>query len=153
VRYHIDRIAVPGAPRPWGGTCTAAGRSGSRREEPPSEIKFPDTLVEILEEAASDAGSIPAASTKPNPVEARARTRTIQAAMGSSKYSALVVRAGHGDKVLHLVRQGSEAALCGVPSAHLGPDSHETVNVCDDCIQWLPKRMAVSDKFRTIPPK
>src|SRR5204863_9004662 len=65
-RRYIDRIATSGAPRPRGRTDTAAGRSGSRREEPPSETKFSDTLVEILGEAASDAGSTPAASTKPN---------------------------------------------------------------------------------------
>jgi hypothetical protein len=64
------------------------------------------------------------------------------------RYSALMIRAGHGDKVLHLVRDGAEASLCGLPRSALGPGSDATELVCEDCIEWLPKRMDASIKLR-----
>jgi len=74
---------------------------------------------------------------------------TIQPSMGF-KYFALVLRAGHGDKVLHLVRDGSEASLCGLPRSALGPGSDTTELVCETCIEWLPKRMDASLKLRKV---
>ena len=68
------------------------------------------------------------------------------------KYVALMVRAGHGDKVLHLVRNGSEASLCGLPRSALGPGSDMTELVCETCIEWLPKRMDASLKLRKVRP-
>ena len=69
------------------------------------------------------------------------------------RYSALMVRAGHGDKVLHLVREGAEASLCGLPRATLGPGSLNIEQVCETCIDWLPRRMEASGKFPRVRPK
>ncbi len=66
------------------------------------------------------------------------------------KYLALMVRAGDGHKVLHLVREGSEASLCGLPRSVLGPGSDLTELVCETCVEWLPKRMDASLKLRKV---
>jgi len=50
--------------------------------------------------------------------------------------------------VLHLVREDAEASLCGVPSAMLDSSRLSDPLVCPDCIEWLPRRMAVTGKYR-----
>src|SRR4030088_2109383 len=60
-----SRITAPEAPRLQGGTFHRGWPQGPRREGPQGEIKITNTLVEIPRDAASDAGSTPAASTKP----------------------------------------------------------------------------------------
>jgi len=50
--------------------------------------------------------------------------------------------------VLHLVRDDAEASLCGVPRAMLDSGRLADPLVCPDCIEWLPKRMAVTGKYR-----
>jgi len=50
--------------------------------------------------------------------------------------------------VLHLVREDAEASLCGVPRAMLDSGRISDPVVCPDCIEWLPKRMAVTGKYR-----
>ena len=69
-------------------------------------------------------------------------------------YRALIVRAANppGGSVLHLVRDGAEASLCGLPLATLGTGESEGGRVCPECIDWLPKRMAVTGVFER-PPK
>lgn len=66
--------------------------------------------------------------------------------MAASRYRALAEVGGGG--VLHLVREDSEAALCGVPSAMLDGGRPTDPLVCQECIEWLPKRMAVTGRFR-----
>src|SRR4030088_2626068 len=58
-----SRITAPEAPRLQGGTFQRGWPQGPRREGPQGEIKITNTLVEIPRDAASDAGSTPAAST------------------------------------------------------------------------------------------
>src|ERR1700682_4311923 len=58
-----SRITVLEAPRLQGGTFHRGWPQGPRREGPQGEIKITNTLVEIPRDAASDAGSTPAAST------------------------------------------------------------------------------------------
>src|ERR1700674_1966562 len=60
-----SRITVLEAPRLQGGTIHRGWPQGPRREGPQGEIKITNTLVEIPRDAASDAGSTPAASTIP----------------------------------------------------------------------------------------
>jgi hypothetical protein len=65
-------------------------------------------------------------------------------------YRALVLRsAGHSaDSQFHLVRDGAEASLCGLPLTTLGPGEAELGRVCADCIDWLPKRMAATGAYK-----
>jgi hypothetical protein len=53
-----------------------------------------------------------------------------------------------GGSALHLVREDAEASLCGVPRAMLDSGRLSDPVVCPDCIEWLPKRMAVTGKYR-----
>jgi len=39
--------------------------------------------------------------------------------------------------ILHLVRAGAEASLCGIARSSLGPPGEATEVVCADCIDWL----------------
>lgn len=39
--------------------------------------------------------------------------------------------------VLHLVRDGAEASLCGLPRSSLGPSEDCPQVVCGSCIDWL----------------
>ena len=71
----------------------------------------------------------------------------IQAVLGL-KYSVLVACSGLGDKVFHLVRDGSVASICGLPRDALGPASEDTELVCETCIEWLPNRMDASVRLR-----
>ncbi len=66
--------------------------------------------------------------------------------MAASRYRALTEIGGGG--VLHLVRGDSEASLCGVPSAMLDGGRTSDALVCQECIEWLPKRMAVTGRFK-----
>lgn len=60
-------------------------------------------------------------------------------------YHALVERAGHlGGSLFHLVREGSEASLCGIHRDRLQPGRSLQEIVCSQCIEWLPKRLAAS---------
>ncbi len=65
-------------------------------------------------------------------------------------YRAMVRRsaAPSGDVLIHLVRNGSEASLCGLPKVALGPVGTSDEVVCPKCIEWLPKRMAASAQYR-----
>jgi len=65
-------------------------------------------------------------------------------------YHALMLRAGHhgqGD-VLHLVRAGAEASLCGLPKGSLGPAAEDVDVVCGECIDWL-KSVRISGPVNT----
>ena len=66
--------------------------------------------------------------------------------MAASRYRALAEVGG--GSVLHLVREDAEASLCGVPSAMLDSGRLADPLVCPDCIEWLPKRIAVTGRFR-----
>jgi hypothetical protein len=66
--------------------------------------------------------------------------------MAASRYRALT-EIGRGN-VLHLVREDAEASLCGVPSSVLDGGGLSDPLVCPNCIEWLPKRMAVSGRYR-----
>lgn len=71
--------------------------------------------------------------------------------MTSTDYRALSVRTVKAhSKVLHLIREDSEATLCGMPRGALGPCESFDQFVCDDCIEWLAKRKAVSATFRAV---
>jgi hypothetical protein len=63
-------------------------------------------------------------------------------------YRALVRREGgpSGGSLVHLIRDGSEAALCGTPRPALVPGGVFDEVVCPDCIEWLPKRMAATQR-------
>lgn len=45
--------------------------------------------------------------------------------------------AAEGDSVLHLLRAGAEASLCGIPRLALGPAPEDVDIVCAECIEWL----------------
>jgi hypothetical protein len=66
--------------------------------------------------------------------------------MAASRYRALTEIGG--GNVLHLVREDAEASLCGVPSSVLDGGGVSDPLVCPTCIEWLPKRMAVSARYR-----
>lgn len=71
--------------------------------------------------------------------------------MTSTDYRALSVRTVNArSKVLHLIREDSEASLCGMPRGALGPCESSDQVVCDDCIEWLTKRKAASANFRAV---
>jgi hypothetical protein len=53
---------------------------------------------------------------------------------------------------LHLVRDDAEASLCGVARSSLGSLQVSSEIVCPDCIAWLPKRLALSDRFPRAQP-
>jgi hypothetical protein len=57
-----------------------------------------------------------------------------------------------GGSLLHLVREDSEAALCGIPRATLGQGGMFDQVVCPDCIEWLHRRKLVSGRFRKPQP-
>jgi len=70
--------------------------------------------------------------------------------VAASRYRALAKIGGGG--VLHLVREDAEASLCGVPRAMLDSGRISDPVVCPDCIEWLPKRIAVTGRFRRAQP-
>ena len=56
-----------------------------------------------------------------------------------------------GERLLHLVREGAEAALCGVPRGSLSTvDRIDDTTVCRECIEWLPKRLKFSAQHPKI---
>jgi hypothetical protein len=61
-------------------------------------------------------------------------------------YRALIKRAGgpSGGLPLHLIREDSETTLCGIPRDQLSGGGMFNELVCDDCIEWLPRRMDFS---------
>lgn len=48
--------------------------------------------------------------------------------------------------VRHLVRDGAESSLCGVPRAALDP--RDDGDLCPNCVDWLPRRMAAWRRTR-----
>lgn len=51
----------------------------------------------------------------------------------------------------HLVRDGAEASLCGIPVPALSPRGRfDNAVVCRDCIDWVPKRWTGS--YPAAPP-
>ena len=70
----------------------------------------------------------------------------------SSRYYALTRRAPgpSGGSELHLVREDSEASLCGIPRTSLTNGGIFDVLVCNDCVEWLPKRMEFSRRMRKV---
>lgn len=65
--------------------------------------------------------------------------------VGHVAYHALVERGGHlGGSLFHLVREGSEASLCGIGRDRLQPGRSLQEIVCSQCIQWLPKLLAAT---------
>jgi hypothetical protein len=69
------------------------------------------------------------------------------------RYFALTVRTGgpSGGSLLHLVREDTEASLCGLPRTTLGQGGMFDQVVCPDCIEWLHKRKLVSGRFPKVP--
>lgn len=65
-------------------------------------------------------------------------------------YRAAANRVGlfNSDRTVHLVREGSEASLCGLPASGLGPLSVHHELVCEACLEWLPRRLAETGKWR-----
>jgi hypothetical protein len=48
---------------------------------------------------------------------------------------------GQSGVEVHLVREGAEASLCGLPRASLSSTALiENVQVCRDCVDWTAKR-------------
>lgn len=47
-----------------------------------------------------------------------------------------------------MVREDAEASLCGIPRPALDSDRLVDEFVCEDCIDWLLKRRAVSGQQR-----
>jgi hypothetical protein len=58
--------------------------------------------------------------------------------------------AGSERRLLHLIREGAEASLCGIARSSLGQGDVAPGIVCPDCIEWLPKRLALSDRLRKV---
>jgi hypothetical protein len=69
--------------------------------------------------------------------------------MTGADYRALVLRTAEESLAerAHLVREDSEAALCGIPRAALGPGEGGEL-VCADCVDWLAKRKTASLAMR-----
>jgi hypothetical protein len=44
---------------------------------------------------------------------------------------------------LHLVRDGAEASLCGIPRTSLGAAGYGVDVVCGDCVEWLSRTARV----------
>src|SRR6266542_2145959 len=72
----------------------------------------------------------------------------IQAVLGL-KYSVLVACSGLGDKVFHLVRDGSVASICGLPRDALGPASEDTELVCET---WAVESSKPDRRVHPLPP-
>ena len=72
--------------------------------------------------------------------------------VGSRGYRALAARAGAPDNgwLLHLIKDGAEASLCGLPRVSLGAGNAAGDRVCADCLEWYPKRIAASTKLRRV---
>jgi len=70
--------------------------------------------------------------------------------MAGRDYRALVVRTDvtRAERA-HLVREDSEASLCGIPRQALGPGSGGEL-VCPDCVDWLGRRRAVTGTFSAV---
>jgi len=66
-------------------------------------------------------------------------------------YRALVVRTSDASSAerAHLVREDSEASLCGIPRQALGPGLGGEL-VCPDCVDWLGRRRAVTGTFSAV---
>ena len=69
-------------------------------------------------------------------------------------YLAMVKRLSgpDGGAPIHLVREGSEASLCGLPTSALSNLGPFDVMVCAGCIEWLPRRMAATGKYPRATP-
>jgi hypothetical protein len=65
-------------------------------------------------------------------------------------FRALVIRTGDTSEgpLLHLVREGAEASLCGKPAVRLGPGGMFDELVCPICIAWLRKDGAANRPAR-----
>ncbi len=67
-------------------------------------------------------------------------------------YRALVKLTGgpSGGSPLHLIRHDADASLCGIPGAQLSASGIFDEIVCSECIEWLPKRMDLSQAHPKI---
>jgi hypothetical protein len=67
-------------------------------------------------------------------------------------YRALVKRSGgpSGGSVFHLIREDSETSLCGIPRAQLSGGGTFDELVCQECVDWLPKRMDFSARHPRV---
>jgi hypothetical protein len=72
-------------------------------------------------------------------------------AVAGADYRALVVRTANEDRAerAHLVREDSEAALCGIPRSALGPGEGNEL-VCSDCVDWLARRKNESMAMKKV---
>ncbi|HET7421523.1 MAG TPA: hypothetical protein VFL27_14190 [Candidatus Dormibacteraeota bacterium] len=52
---------------------------------------------------------------------------------------------------VHLVADNAEASLCGIPRSALGVAATSGDLVCRECVEWLPKRSALSAALRRTP--
>jgi len=55
-----------------------------------------------------------------------------------------------GGRALHLIHDGDEASLCGIPRAQLGQGGGFDDLVCEECIEWLPKRRDFSTQHPRV---
>ena len=58
----------------------------------------------------------------------------------SSDYKTVVAEVGtHAGALAHIVHEGAEAALCGLPRATLGSYEDLDEPVCASCVAWFTK--------------
>lgn len=71
---------------------------------------------------------------------------------GNRQYRALITRSlsPSGGTLLHLIREDSETSLCGIPRAQLSGSGIFDELVCEECIEWLPKRLGFSEEHRRV---
>ena len=70
----------------------------------------------------------------------------------SRRYRGLIKRSNGQARgtVLHLIRDDAETSLCGIPRAQLSAAGSYDELVCEDCIDWLPKRLNFSEEHRRV---
>jgi hypothetical protein len=70
----------------------------------------------------------------------------------SRNYRALPKRGSgpSGGTALHLIREGSEASLCGIPRSSLGSGGIIDELMCPECIESLSKPVKPSAPFKTV---
>ena len=71
--------------------------------------------------------------------------------MAYGDYRVLGIHTASRETRVHLVADEAEASLCGIPRSALGAPAMSGELVCRDCVDWLPKRRAMSDALRRTP--
>jgi hypothetical protein len=71
--------------------------------------------------------------------------------MAKGDYRVLAIHTASRESRVHLVADEAEASLCGIPRSALGETPAAGDLVCRDCVDWLPKRKAMSEALRRVP--